>query len=291
MKKNTGGFDMNRIENEQLLIEISDHGAELSRIFRKDTNQEVLWNADPAFWNRHAPVLFPFVGASHAGVYHYQGQEYPMKQHGFARDSEFELVRAGEKEVVHKLESNAKTRENYPFDFCLTITHTLEGNTVRVGWKVENRTDGEMYFTIGAHPAFNVEKDSYLVVEDHKELDFIRINEPGTALPEVYTLKLPGGRLRMPETMFDEGVYIFENGQVSSVGLASPDGKPIVTVHCPGFPYVGVWAKPGSSFVCLEPWYGRTDDTGYTGDLSGKTGVQKLEKGGCFEASYEIVVG
>ena len=63
------------------------------------------------------------------------------------------------------------------------------------------------------------------------------------------------------------------------------------SVKCPGFPYVGVWSKPGAGFVCLEPWYGRTDDTGYTGDLSEKTGVQKLEKGKCFEASYDIVIG
>ncbi|MDY3917812.1 MAG: aldose 1-epimerase family protein [Candidatus Limivivens sp.] len=282
---------MNQMENETLLVEISDHGAELSRIYRKDTGREVLWNADPAFWNRHAPVLFPFVGASNEGVYHYQGREYPMKQHGFARDLEFELVSAGENQVVHRLESSEKTREQYPFDFCLTITHRLEGNRITVGWKVENRTEGILYFTIGAHPAFNVEKGSYLVTEGHEELKFIRINEPGTALPEVYTLKLPGGRLQMPENMFDEGVYIFEDGQLDRVGLAGPDGAPIVTVSCPGFPYVGVWAKPGSSFVCLEPWYGRTDDTGYTGDLSGKTGVQKLEKDGVFEVSYEIVIG
>lgn len=284
---------MKTLENEKLLVEISEHGAEVTRIFRKDTKEEMLWNADPAFWGRHAPILFPFVGASHKGVYHYQGKEYVMKQHGFARDTDFEVIFADDTKAVYELKSNEKTKESYPFDFCLTVTYVLKENVLTVGWNVENCTDGEMYFTIGAHPAFNVEPGSCLVAEEGglESLDFIRIGESGTALPEVYKLKLPGGRLRMPEDMFAEGVYIFENGQLNSVGLEGPDGKPRITVKCPGFPYVGVWSKPGAGFVCLEPWYGRTDDTGYTGDLSEKTGVQKLEKGKCFEASYDIVIG
>ncbi len=283
---------VNKLENDRLLIEISDHGAELSRIYRKDVQKEALWNADPAFWNRHAPVLFPFVGASNGGVYHWQGKEYPMKQHGFARDTEFELVEAGEKKVVHRLVSSEKTRENYPFDFCLTITHTLEGNAVGVDWKVENRTDGEMYFTIGAHPAFLVEKGSWLLTPGKESLNYIRINEAGEVLPEpVYELKLPGGRLQMPEDMFQEGVYIFEDGQLDQVGLAAADGSPLVMLSCKGFPYVGVWSKPGAPFVCLEPWYGRSDNKDFAGDLSQKTGVQKLERDGVFHVCYSITVG
>ena len=53
---------MRILENDQLRVTISDHGAELSGIFDKKNNREVLWNADPAYWKRHAPVLFPNVG-------------------------------------------------------------------------------------------------------------------------------------------------------------------------------------------------------------------------------------
>ena len=53
---------MHTIENEELRVMISDHGAELSGIFDKKNNREVLWNADPKYWKRHAPVLFPNVG-------------------------------------------------------------------------------------------------------------------------------------------------------------------------------------------------------------------------------------
>lgn len=238
---------MKILENEKLLVEISEHGAEVTRIFRKDTKEEMLWNADPAFWGRHAPILFPFVGASHKGVYHYQGKEYVMKQHGFARDTDFEVISADDTKAVYELKSNEKTKESYPFDFCLTVTYVLKENVLTVGWNVENCTDGERYFTIGAHPAFNVEPGSCLVAEEGglESLDFIRIGESGTALPEVYKLKLPGGRLRMPEDMFAEGVYIFENGQLNSVGAGRTGWKTKNHGEMPRLPLCGRMVQTG----------------------------------------------
>ena len=53
---------MHTLENDQLCVTISDHGAELSGIFDKKNDREILWNADPSHWKRHAPVLFPNVG-------------------------------------------------------------------------------------------------------------------------------------------------------------------------------------------------------------------------------------
>ena len=94
----------------------------------------------------------------------------------------------------------------------------------------------------------------------------------------------------MPEDMFQEGVYIFEDGQLDQVGLAAADGSPLVMLSCKGFPYVGVWSKPGRPFVCLEPWYGRSDNKDFAGDLSQKTGVQKLERDGVFHVCYSITV-
>ena len=50
------------IENDYLRVSVDDHGAELCSIFDKVHNREVIWQADPAYWKRHAPVLFPNVG-------------------------------------------------------------------------------------------------------------------------------------------------------------------------------------------------------------------------------------
>ena len=83
---------MHIIENDILKVEIAEHGAELCSIYDKEKQHEVVWTGDPAYWNRHAPVLFPFVGKVNGGFYHYKGQSYPMGQHGFARDMEFTFV-------------------------------------------------------------------------------------------------------------------------------------------------------------------------------------------------------
>ena len=114
-----------------------------------------MWNADPAFWNRHAPILFPFVGKVNGGKYRYQGKAYSMGQHGFARDMEFELSGSSAQEVTFVLKDTPETLEKYPFRFELTVTHRLEGRTLQVLWQVKNPSETEpLYFSIGGHPAF-----------------------------------------------------------------------------------------------------------------------------------------
>lgn len=144
------------LENDRLAITIDDHGAELSRIFDKKNNRDVLWEADPKFWKRHAPILFPNVGRHYEANYRYKGVTYPSQAHGFARDTDFTLFSETETSVTHRITSTPETKKGYPFDFVLTVTQTLKGNEIQVEWDVENTGDDVMYFTIGGHPAFKV---------------------------------------------------------------------------------------------------------------------------------------
>lgn len=110
---------MRTMENEKLRVQISDHGAELSSIYDKAADREAVWIGDPAFWNRHAPVLFPFVGKVNGGFYTHKGVKYPMGQHGFARDNEFECIENTENKTVHRLVSTEETKKSLPVRFCL----------------------------------------------------------------------------------------------------------------------------------------------------------------------------
>ena len=83
---------MKTVSNQELTIRVSEHGAELSSIVANATGKEYLWQADPAFWKRHSPVLFPIVGSVWKAEYRNEGTVYPLSQHGFARDMDFTLI-------------------------------------------------------------------------------------------------------------------------------------------------------------------------------------------------------
>ncbi|MDO4650483.1 MAG: aldose 1-epimerase family protein, partial [Eubacteriales bacterium] len=105
------------LNNGNVEIEVNLHGAEVRRIRDVKTQTDYLWNADPAFWNRCSPVLFPFVGMVRDKVYRYDGKEYGMGQHGFARDMDFTLLSQTEDTIWFELDSNEETLSKYPLHF------------------------------------------------------------------------------------------------------------------------------------------------------------------------------
>lgn len=288
------------IENEKLSVTIDAHGAELSSIYDKENDRELIWQADPAFWNRHAPVLFPNVGKYYGGHFTYNGTDYPMGQHGFARDTEFEQAASGENFVTYRLCADEESKKVYPFDFVLEITHRLNGNRLTVEWNVKNTDNKEMYFTIGGHPAFNVnvlpdtdfEDYSLVFKEGTEKLSYVLLDaESGTAIGDkVYELELTDSKYALKKDMFDKDALVFDGGQIEWAALALPDGKPYIALESKGFPNFGIWSKPGAPYVCLEPWCGRCDNKGFEGEISEKPGIIALKAGETFKKSYDIIV-
>ena len=284
------------LENEKLRITVSDRGAELISAVDKRSGRERLWQADPAIWNRHAPILFPFVGKVVNGKYRVNGREYDMKsQHGFARDMDFTCVEETEHIVSHQLSATDDTRRIYPYDFCLTVSHMLqlhEPSILKIKWSIENLGDSKMLYSIGGHPAFlppvGMEKEQCrIVLPGKKELHYFSVNAVGYALPENRrTLQLDRGSAPWQDTIPE--TWIFEQEGVGCVGLSGADREPFVLVHCEEFPILAVWANPNGPFICLEPWFGRTDDAGFVGSLEEKPGIQILEAHSRKEISWII---
>ncbi len=285
---------MRIIENDALRVEIADHGAELSAVTDKISGAERLWSADPKVWNRHAPILFPFVGKVVNGQYRIGKSIYAMKtQHGFARDLDFLCTEATGSAVTHVLSATEATKAIYPYNFRLTVRHTLDAaapRTLHIGWRVENTGNEPMYYAIGGHPGFlppeNIRKEDCLLRFTGSET-FIHfgVTGPGFARPEtLYTL--PNDTVPYDASLAD--TWIFANGQVDAVSLCRPDGVPYVTLRCPGFPFLAVWSKQEAPFLCLEPWFGRTDDDGFTGTIDEKPGEQLLLPGEAREYEYTV---
>lgn len=280
------------LENEFLRATVADAGAELVSVIDKTRDAERIWTGDPAVWNRHAPILFPFVGKVVDGRYRIGDSTYPMPtQHGFARDMDFICTGATATSVTHALEATEWTRERYPWDFRLTVAHRLEGRRLHVTWTVENRGDGRMFFSIGGHPGFLLpegvrKEDCFLLFPGAEALSYISTSPAGYARTTPRVLPLAEGRARYQADVPD--TWIFEDGQVKSVGIATPDGRPWVRMDCGQFPMLAVWANPKGPFICLEPWFGRTDDEGFAGAIDQKKGVQVLEAGAAREIAYSI---
>ena len=115
------------IENEELILVISSHGAEVRSLKDKKTGREYMWCGDAAYWGRVSPVLFPIVGAVKDNTYRFKDKTYHMSQHGFARDMDFCLTEESEGEIWFCLTEQEATLEKYPFPFVLEIGYKLEG--------------------------------------------------------------------------------------------------------------------------------------------------------------------
>lgn len=284
------------LENSELLVEINVDGAELSRIFDKKKNREVLWNGDPEVWGRHAPVLFPTVGQCFGQTYRYRGREYPMGQHGFARDQKFTLISFDENEVWYRLEDSEETRVVFPFSFILEIGHRLKGRELEILWKVTNPdTKEELHFQIGGHPGFLVpeEEKGYMKLgfPGKESLEQEMFHPNGFVDPEqIQTLVLKDGEVEMDDRFYDIPTYVFHDSQVEKVMLKLSDGSPYVTLSCKGFPYLAVWSPDISRFHCLEPWFGRVDDEQFDKEFTKKRNILTLKPNQVFEASYFIEI-
>lgn len=288
-------MSVHTIENRFLRATVSDAGAELTGVIDRADGEQRIWTADPAVWNRHAPILFPFVGRVTDGKYRVGDREYPMKtQHGFARDMVFTCVGETETSVTHRLCADEETLARYPYDFSLTVTHRLEGRELFIDWEVENRGGERMYFSIGGHPGFLLpegvrKEDCFIAFPGAESLRCRSVSKAGFVVPGEKTLTLTEGRAAYRDDVPD--TWIFEDGQVREAGIDLPDGRRFVTLHCGQFPMLAVWANPAGPFICLEPWFGRTDDEGFTGTVDQKKDMQCLEPGEKRAYGYSVTFG
>ncbi|EBB5816448.1 aldose 1-epimerase family protein [Listeria monocytogenes] len=290
---------MIKLENEVLLVEMKTAGAELTRIFHKDTGLEYLWNADSKFWGRHSPVLFPTVGRLVDDTYLVDGKQYHLGQHGFARDRDFQVIEQTENTVRFELDADEDSLAIYPYKFKLSIIYTIEKNTVAVSYEVENTDNKRIYFSIGAHPAFHLPltdgtifEDYYLDFGTEENLETLCLEGPYRSGEIKKIVDEPARYLPLSYDLFKNDALIFEALKQKEMTIKSDKTPHFVKVSFPEFPFVGVWtAKPGTPFLCIEPWYGIADGAGESVELRDKAGIEHLEPEAVFASEYEITVG
>lgn len=284
--------DWYQLDNTRLIVQMTNQGAEIKRFFPKIWRRELLWQPNDeiakAIWNRSSPVLFPFVGKLKGNKYHFQGKDYTLGQHGFARDLEFECVECGAHEIEFVLQASEESYAHYPFLFDLRIRYELDEAKLKTTYTVNNLDRQDIYFSIGAHPGFNVlgHIDEYEIRFEMPEEGYFLLKEKLVDFKK--QVPLNSNTIKLTKELFKNDALIFKDLKSSYVDLVNIKHNEVVRVHKGTAPYFGIWGKGDVPFVCLEPWWGVSDEFNHDGVLENKKGIIKLAVGKSKKFSYTI---
>ena len=272
-----------KIENEFFTCEIDDMGAQLHSLKSKENGREYIWQGNPDIWYGQAPVLFPVIGQLINDKYFYNGTEYTMPKHGLARKLLFKVKECEGAKAVFSLESDENTLKSYPFDFEYLVTFELEGKALVNTMTVVNKTDGEMYFSVGAHPAFNCKVGDVIEFEQTETIATERIDKENLIIDEKFPLIENSREIVITKEIFEPDALILSDIKSKKLRIKGENEIEFTFGDCP---FLGIWAKPGAPYVCIEPWYGVNDGREVKSDISQKRGIQHLNKGETFEFAW-----
>jgi galactose mutarotase-like enzyme len=248
-----------------LTARIARRGAELQSLRRGD--DEFLWQPQPGIWHQTAPWLFPMVGRLRGGGFTHAGRRHELPIHGFAAQLDFEPLAQSDAAVTLRLRSNAHTRACYPFDFRLDIDYRLDARGLHIGLAVE--AGSELAFGLGGHPGFALAgslRDWQLRFEQ-PEADTVWRLQPDppplglrAATPEPWP-RADARLLPLHAGLFTRDALILDPVRSAWVALEHKTQGERLRLHLGGAPQLGLWARPGAPYVCIEPWWGRDDAT------------------------------
>lgn len=278
------------INNGTIKLTVSSLGAEMTGLVK--AGKERLWQNDNGKWAGHAPILFPACGNCALTT---KGKKYPMIQHSFGQISEYSLKEKGEDYIKLSLASDENTKKYYPYDFVFTVTYSLAGDTLKIGYEIENPTGGDIYYSCGAHDSFALdgELEEYLV-EFEKDEKFVNLVHDDDGYLNGEEQNLGGGRIIDFEKtpLVDDKTFIFKDIASREVTLKKKDGKTVAKVRFDGFNNLLFWRPGDGKTVCIEPWLNLPDDAKDAGvcekEFSTKYGVRKLKAGEKAEFLREI---
>ena len=279
------------ISNEFLTATFSEIGAELKSLRYND--KEHIWYGDPAYWTGSSPVLFPICSGLKDDEFIYEGKTYTMQKHGFARRAKFDVETVDGSTATFLLSSENCPQDNYPFKYEFRIIYTLVGKKINVEYNIRNLTDGDMYFSVGAHEAYNCPEgiENYEIIFDKKEsLDAYQLVGPLLSYDTVNYGK-DTDVLQLDHSLFSNDCLIFKNLNSRGATLRNKTTEEKIKVNFEGFDYLLIWTAPNAPFICIEPWCGITDPVDTNKQFAQKEGIEKIEKGGHFYRvhSFEII--
>ena len=273
-----------RIATAELSAEINPLGAELWALADGE-GRPLMWNGDPAWWSGRAPLLFPVVGGLVDGRYRLDGETFELPRHGFARRKMFKVVEHGPALAVFRLVDDAETRAVYPFAFSLTVRFEVSGARLIQTVEIANSGEQPMPASLGFHPAFlwplpyGDAREAHRIVFDKDEPAPVRgLGSDSQIAREPFPTPVEGRVLRLHDGLFEHDTVVFDVLESRSLRYGA-EGGPQLEISFEGLPHLGVWTKPGAPYICIEPWCGFADESGFAGELREKPGVFDVTPG------------
>ncbi len=278
------------IENEYVKVGVKTAGAELTSFVSKENNFEYLWQGNPDVWYGQSPVLFPIIGRVLDDVYYLNGKEFTMPKHGLFRKREAELVEKTATSMTFMEKADDETRKIFPYEFRVYVKFEIDGKKLVCKYSVANDSSDVMYFSIGGHPGFNCEIGDYILFEKNETLDTVAIDTECLRTGKTIPVLNNNNRLVITKDIFNDDALIFNNMESSYLTLASDNNTRTVTFDFSDCSYLGIWAKPGAPYVCIEPWWGVNDSHERKADISQKDAIISLESGKTFECYWSAEI-
>jgi len=283
------------LENDFIKVAFSTKGAELQELVNKRNGENYLWKGDSNFWGKFSPVLFPIVGGLKDNSYHYHGETYPLSRHGFARDKDFSIAEQSQDEILFTLADSPETYAVFPFKFKLGIRYKLNAANLACSYEVLNTDqDGDLYFSIGGHPAFAIQTsnelkyDDYFLQFNHDDVLIYHEIENDLISNRTQNIQLDNGRLKLRHELFYQDAMVFKTLKSDTIAIRNTKNDHGLDFKFENFPYFGIWAAKDADFICLEPWCGVADIVGHDQELSKKEGIITLAPQKQFTRSWNV---
>ncbi len=276
-----------KIENKYLTCEINSFGAELHSLKSKENGKEYIWYGNKEIWYGQAPILFPVIGRLNNDRYYLNGKEYSLPKHGFARKLDFEMIDCSDNRAVFSLSDSEDTLLQYPFKFELRAEFILTDDTLINRLNVINKDDKTMYFSIGAHPAFNCEVGDTIEFEENETICTERIDNTNLLIDKKFPLLENEKSIKITKEIFEPDALILSEIKSKKLRLI---GKNEIEFTFGDAPVLGIWAKPGAPYVCIEPWYGINDSHEIKSDISEKREILSLIPGNEFGFEWRVKI-
>ena len=192
------------------------------------------------------PILFPICGNLPDDTFNYQGESYKLVQHGFGRRVPWSVTDTSTNNcasITIAIESSPDTLALYPFEFSVTYTYELRGNSVKIWQTYTNKSKVKMPLSAGFHP--------YFQVGDKQKLE---VDIPGSEYADNISKANASfsGEFDYQKNEIDAAFTTITN---NSTSFCDRDLQRKVTLqYSDFFSTLVFWTIKGDNFICLEPW-------------------------------------